>query len=254
MNLSASILIQFAGISRPPPSRPPIYLSPVDLYKPFHLNSGALAHLSPINMHLPAPQPPICSLRVVFLSARVPSSMESLGQPSRIGSTAVPHKKSHRYIQQLSPSEEFLLGLLLTYLQVRELAQRNCAASGSAGKLGQRWIQSFLRRNPKLHTDLGLRIDHRRTNGATRDAITALFGCMQAVNTIWQCNCWNWDETGIMEGLGVNGLAIFKAETRKSVVKSPESRTWIIIYETISPDGRFLEPLVIFKRHNIQQR
>ena len=62
------------------------------------------------------------------------------------------------------------------------------------------------------------------------------------------------DETGIMEGLGINGLCVGSSATKFALAKHPESRIWTTIIECISALGASLPPLVIFKGKDIQQQ
>jgi 4-hydroxybenzoate polyprenyltransferase len=62
------------------------------------------------------------------------------------------------------------------------------------------------------------------------------------------------DENGIMEGQGLNGLCVGKAETKVALAKHPESRIWTTILECVSATGRLFNPLVIFKGKEVQQQ
>ena len=62
------------------------------------------------------------------------------------------------------------------------------------------------------------------------------------------------DETGVIEGHGLNGLVIGHAEKRKVQGKQPGSYTWIIIIKYISATGVSILPAVIYKGKNVQQQ
>ena len=62
------------------------------------------------------------------------------------------------------------------------------------------------------------------------------------------------DETGIMEGLGLNGLVLGNSEKKVLYRKSLYSRIWTTIIECISAAGTALPPLVIFKGKHVQQQ
>ena len=62
------------------------------------------------------------------------------------------------------------------------------------------------------------------------------------------------DETGIMEGLGINGLCVRSSDIKVALLKYPESRIWTTIIECISATGQHLPPLVIFKGKDVQQQ
>ena len=59
------------------------------------------------------------------------------------------------------------------------------------------------------------------------------------------------DESGILEGLGLNGLVIGDSNLRVLYRKSPDSYTWTIIIECISIASIALPPLVIFKGKHV---
>ena len=62
------------------------------------------------------------------------------------------------------------------------------------------------------------------------------------------------DESGIMEGFGLNGLVVGSTMTRGIQRKQPGSRAWTLLIECISATGRALPPLVIFKGKTVQQQ
>src|SRR5436305_5915116 len=77
---------------------------------------------------------------------------------------------------------------------------------------------------------------------------------MNILSRIKPKNIYNTDETGIMEGQGINGLVLRSSEVnpKATYVKSNQSRAWTTIVESISASGRSLTPLVIFKAASIQ--
>ncbi|KAJ3455570.1 hypothetical protein MRS44_017052 [Fusarium solani] len=62
------------------------------------------------------------------------------------------------------------------------------------------------------------------------------------------------DETGLMEGHGLNGLVLGSSQKKISLIKQPISRSWITVSECISADGRGMALLVIFKGKSVQQQ
>ncbi len=62
------------------------------------------------------------------------------------------------------------------------------------------------------------------------------------------------DETGLMQGMGANGLVLGMAEKCKTFKKDSGRRKWTTIIEYVSAGGRHLQPLVIFKGKDIQQQ
>jgi hypothetical protein len=62
------------------------------------------------------------------------------------------------------------------------------------------------------------------------------------------------DESGIMEGLGANGLVVGSSERRSIQKKQPGSKAWTSFLECVSATGVALPPLVIFKGKTVQQQ
>jgi len=104
----------------------------------------------------------------------------------------------------------------LTHAQIKDFAQRLLVLKGDNKPLGKRWMQAFLRRNPSLRTKRARSIDSQRVNGATTSVIKPWFQLLSIpeIQAIKPENRWNMDESGIMEGLGVNGLVVGSASRR----------------------------------------
>ncbi|OHW96941.1 transposase [Colletotrichum incanum] len=169
-------------------------------------------------------------------------------------------------LQQLSVSQEAKLanwvqiqadlGLAPTHQQVRVFAQRILHAMGDTQPLGKRWVDAFVRRNPSIKVQRSRSIDSRRVNGASTEIIRDWFKylAIPSILAIQPANRYNMDETGILEGQGVNGLVLGRAETNSVRKKHPGSRAWVSIIECISAEGLALYPLVIYKGKTVQQQ
>jgi 4-hydroxybenzoate polyprenyltransferase len=118
------------------------------------------------------------------------------------------------------------LGVPLTHGQIREFASRLLVIKGDYKKLGKRWIEGFLRRNPILRTKRARNIDSARVNSATTTIIKSWFQrlVIPVIATIKPENRYNMDESGIMEGFGANGLVVGSSERRSIQKKQPGSR------------------------------
>ena len=92
-------------------------------------------------------------------------------------------------------------------------------------KLGKRWIEGFLRRNPILRTKRARNIDSIRVNSATTTIIKSWFQrlVIPVITTIKPENRYNMDESSIMEGFGANGLIVGSSERRSIQKKQPGS-------------------------------
>jgi hypothetical protein len=99
-------------------------------------------------------------------------------------------------------------------------------------------------------------MESERVNGATTEVIQQWFRrlAISAVQEILPSNRWNMDESGIMEGYGLNGLVVGSREKKEAIVKSSQDRNWTTIIECISATGQAIDPLVIFKGKDVQQQ
>ena len=148
------------------------------------------------------------------------------------------------------------LGVPVTHGQIREFAGRVLAIKGDPKPIGKRWMEGFLRRNPILRTKRARNIDSVRVNGATTAVIKSWFQrlLIPVITTIKPENLYNMDESGIMEGVGVNGLVVGSSERQSIQKKQPGSRAWTSFIECISASSKALPPLVIFKGKSVQQQ
>jgi hypothetical protein len=173
---------------------------------------------------------------------------------------------AHGSQQKLSPVQEAelanwalvqgALGLPPTHQQIRSFACRVVEAGGSTEGLGKNWLEGFFRRNPSVRTVRARRMDSARVNGASTEKIQAFFDryTSPAIQKIKPEHRWNMDETGIMEGLGVNGLVVGSAEARSVIKKDDGRRNWTTIIECVSATGQAVDPLIIFKGKDVQQQ
>lgn len=176
------------------------------------------------------------------------------------------HQQAAESQQRLSPVQEGhltnwilvqeALGLPPTHAQIKEFAQRILAIKGDYEPLGKHWMQAFLKRNPVIRTKKHRSIDSCRVNGATTEVIKPWFQHLHLpeIQAIKPENRYNMDESGIIEGLGENGLVVGSSERRSIQKKQPGSKAWTSFIECISAAGFALTPLVIFKGKTVQQQ
>jgi hypothetical protein len=140
--------------------------------------------------------------------------------------------------------------------QIRAFAGRILAAKQDARPIGKRWMAGFIRRNPILRTKRQLQVDAIRVNGATSNIIKSWFQKLEvpAIKAIKLENRWNMDEAGIMEGQGENGLVVGSVDRRIIQKKQPGSKAWTSFIECISPAGKALHLLLMFKGKSVQQQ
>jgi hypothetical protein len=180
--------------------------------------------------------------------------------------TTLPHLEAASHLQRLPTVMENqltnwvltqeALGRGVTHAQIRVFGQRLLALQGDHLPLGRHWISRFLARNPILKTKRQIFVDSVRVNNACSEVIRPWFQNLEipAIKAIPASQRWNMDETGIMEGYGLNGLVVGHAEKRKVQGKQPGSRAWTSIIECISATGVSTAPAVIYKGKTVQQQ
>ena len=148
------------------------------------------------------------------------------------------------------------LALPLTHLQLKQFTSRLLIQAGDLKPLGKHWISGFLARNPEISTTRGKRLDSKRINGASTYAIKDFFALQQipAIRSIAPQHRYNMDETGVLEGIGDNGLVLGAAEKNSTLRKQAGSRSWTTILECVSALGVALDPLIVFKGKAIQHQ
>lgn len=180
--------------------------------------------------------------------------------------TTQSHQEAASYLQKLPTVVENrltnwilnqeALGYGVTHTQIRTFGERLLALQGDHKPLGKHWMARFLARNPILKTKRQIYVDSVRINCARSEVIQPWFQKLDipAIRAIPANQRWNMDETGVMEGYGLNGYVVGSAETRKIQGKQPGSRAWTTIIECISATGVFTLPLVIYKGKSVQQQ
>lgn len=175
-------------------------------------------------------------------------------------------RESHQHEQRLTARQEEMLanwiieqdfqGLSPTHARVRQMAARITEADGDPNpRLGNKWVQSFLRRNPAVGSCIGRPLEASRAHNTTKEQIQAFFDLFERIQKQYNIlpeNIWNVDETGIAVGVCANSIVLGKAGKRRTYIQSPENREWVSIVEAISAKGRTIRPLIIFKGQSLQ--
>ncbi|KAI0999283.1 hypothetical protein K3495_g8912 [Podosphaera aphanis] len=121
--------------------------------------------------------------------------------------------------------------------------------------LDKDWISSFFRRNIRVHSVIGRKLEACRSNAAKPEEIKAFLDKFNQTCkdlNIKHSDSWNMDETGIASGVCNNSKVIASSSKKKAYVKTPETREWVSVIGAVSADGRKLRCLVIFKGKNLQ--
>ena len=109
------------------------------------------------------------------------------------------------------------IGRRVTHTQIKVFAQRLLTLQGDHQPLGRHWISRFLAQNPVLKTKKQIYVDSVRVNNACSKVIRPWFQKLDvpAIRAIPASQRWNMDETGIIEGYGLNGLVVGHAKKHK---------------------------------------
>ncbi|KAI2479371.1 transposase tan1 [Pyrenophora tritici-repentis] len=125
----------------------------------------------------------------------------------------LPNAIAHSDQQRLTPEQdEFLVEWVLdedlraqppTHLRIREMAIRIFYMNGDNAPLGQHWVANFLRRNPRVHSIVGRKIEAARAEAANPDSIREFLELYEATQrrlSVQLRDTYNIDETGVALG------------------------------------------------------
>jgi hypothetical protein len=171
----------------------------------------------------------------------------------------------HQPEQRLSPEqEEFLVEWILkedgracppSHARAREMATLILRTNGDLNPLGRKWLLHFMKRNPRVHSVVGKKIDAQRAEAATpeqlREFIEHFERTRQRLN-IPIDSVYNMDETGVALGVCTNTRVLASSLKKKAYVKSPEDREWVSIIECVSATGQKLRCAIVFKGQHLQ--
>jgi hypothetical protein len=114
---------------------------------------------------------------------------------------------------------------------------------GDTRPLGQLWMSHFIKRNPRVKSVIGRKLQACCAEAATPEQISAFLETVGRVRTsigIRVEDIRNMDETGIALGVGVNSRVLASSHKKKAYIKSPENREWVSIIESVSATGQKL--------------
>lgn len=167
---------------------------------------------------------------------------------------------SHESQQLLSNQQEALLkswiidleaqGHAPSYRAVRDLAGIISESNGGPRRVGLNWLPRFLERHPDVKSKVGQKICAKRVNCTLPELLEPWFNDLKVVKVRYSIrpeNSYNMDEAGTALGVCSNQLVIGTSATTRALRKTPETREWTTIVETVSAIGQRLQPLVIFK-------
>ncbi|RII10284.1 hypothetical protein CUC08_Gglean006274 [Alternaria sp. MG1] len=203
----------------------------------------------------------------VFLSQRAAAKAYNI--PQSTISTRIrgrqSNQASHVYQQRLTPEQEdFLVQWILeedarafppSHARAREMANRILQMNRDHRPVGKHWMAAFLKRNPRVASVVGRKIEAARAEGANPAQIRAFLELFERTRTrlgIRAEDIWNMDETGKALGVCANTRVLASSQKKKAYHQSPENRKWASIIECVSATGKKLPCSVIFKGKHLQ--
>ncbi|KAM5528615.1 transposase [Fusarium oxysporum f. sp. phaseoli] len=133
-------------------------------------------------------------------------------------------------------------------LYVEDIAN-SLLANRNAPRVGKRWAQYFVKRQPELETRLSRRYDYQRAKCEDPTIIRGWFRLVE--NTIAKYgirsdDIWNFDETGSMMGVIEPGIVVTSSHRQgRPKQVQPGNREWITVIEGISAEGQSIPPFII---------
>jgi hypothetical protein len=146
--------------------------------------------------------------------------------------------------------EQEAQGFPPSHARARQMASRILRIKGDTKELGNKWVNHFIKRNPRVASAIGRKIDASRISSTHPDLINEFYTLYRELvqrYNIQPSNTWNMDEHGIALGVCMNAIVLASSTKRRAYVKSPETREWVSIVEAISATAQFITPLIIFK-------
>jgi hypothetical protein len=120
---------------------------------------------------------------------------------------------------------------------------------GVEDRIGKYWLERFLRRHPEIEAKVGKTIDKQRALATNATGFNQHLDRFQQTKSRYHVrdgNIWNTDEKGFAIGLALGGTVICRASRRNPHLIHDGNRSWVTVVESISGDGRVLEPFVIY--------
>ena len=140
-------------------------------------------------------------------------------------------------------------------IRTREMATLILRSNGDQNPLGKKWISTFIKRNPRISSVVGRKIEKARAEAATHDQIKMFMEQFEAtrkrINVLTE-DIYNMDETGLALGVMTNYQVLASSSKKRAYVKSPETREWVSVIECDSVAGRKLRCVAIFKGKSLQ--
>jgi hypothetical protein len=153
---------------------------------------------------------------------------------------ATNYATSHHHQQRLTPDQEdYLVTWILeedargyppSHPRAREMANRILRMNGEQTSVGKQWLSHFLKRNPRVASVVGRKLEAARAKAATPTQIQAFLELYEATRqrlNIRQEDIYNINETRLALGVCANSRVLARASKKKANIKSPKDREWV---------------------------
>jgi hypothetical protein len=177
------------------------------------------------------------------------------GRPARLNQTANSRK--------LTDLEESVLVREILDLQARGFPPRlqtvadmadQLRTTRGASRVGTKWIQRFIQRQPELRTRFTRKYDYQRARCEDPAIIQGWFDLVRNTITkygILEEDIWNFDETGFMMGQISSATVVTSStDTGKAKMVQPGNREWVTVIQGISSYGWAMPPLIVVAGKN----
>jgi hypothetical protein len=152
---------------------------------------------------------------------------------------------SHQHQQRLTPAQEdFLVDWILdedaracppSHARVREMANRILRMNGDSQPIGKLWISHFIKRQPRVASVIGRKLEVQRADAATPAQVRAFLELFERTRIRLNIRTEDMDKTGLALGVCANTRVLSSSQKKKAYIRSPENREWVSMIEASSP-------------------
>jgi hypothetical protein len=133
---------------------------------------------------------------------------------------------------------------------IQEMADR-LRIDRDAPRVGPRWAQRFVQRQPRLITRFRRRIDYQRAKCEDPKVVQAWFALVQntiAKYGIQELDIYNFDETGFIMGMLSSAKVVTSSKRRgRPRTKQPGNREWVTVIQSVCADGWVVPSYIVVK-------
>ena len=206
------------------------------------------------------------NLAIQSLKQNPQQSIRSVAKIYSVSETTVRRRLSGQLSRRDQAAKSRLLTILEEEIIVREILDLSLRgfpprlagvedmanlllADRDTRRVGSRWAQRFVKRQPELRTRFTRKYDYERAKCEDPKIIKGWFELVRntiAKYGIHNDDIWNFDETGFMMGQITSAMVVTSSEGRtKAKMVQPGNREWATVIQGVGSTGRTIPPLVI---------